>query len=301
MILDSCDLSFQATEIRHRQKKGGQVHSYLLLGAQLSNFLLSSGGGRSGRKGAGLSHQGHQELDVRLWGRARGFGDQAGLVLEDRPPPCGKHNHGCCSCQEAQTSPECKRVPSQAPRFIFQSSPPTASSFPLQSLTSQAPRPAPAQASWQPAKLGQGSQAHLIDEKLRLGERRRHDLPQGLSLGSLLVPGCISQSRPSTLLPRILCRTSGSPLTSLLTNRPAGGKAMPHSSAEPASQRASKPAGHPPALPLPPAPGPTINPMTLASPPVPEPVSSPAPPHPRLDVRKRNKSTSNTLKTCRRG
>lgn len=82
--------------------------------------------------------------------------------------------------------------------------------------------------------------------------------------------------------------------------RPAGGKAMPHSSAEPASQQAGKPAGHPPALP-PAAPGPTINPMTLASPPVPKPVSSPAPPHPRLGVRKRNKSTSNTLKTCRGG
>ena len=110
MILDSCDLRFQATKIRHCQKKGGQVHSYLLLGAQLSNFLLSSGGGRSGMKGAGLSHQGHQELDVRLWGRAGGYGNQAGLVLEDRPPPCGKHSHGCCSCQEAQTSPECKWV-----------------------------------------------------------------------------------------------------------------------------------------------------------------------------------------------
>ena len=68
------------------------------------------GGGGSGRKGAGLSRRGHQELDVRLWGRAGGYGDQAGLVLEDRPPPCGKHSHGRCSRQEAQTSPGCKQV-----------------------------------------------------------------------------------------------------------------------------------------------------------------------------------------------
>ena len=71
MILDFCDLRFQAPEIGHHQKKGGQVHSYLLLEAQLSNFLSSFGGGGSGRKGAGLSHQGHQELDMRLWGRDR--------------------------------------------------------------------------------------------------------------------------------------------------------------------------------------------------------------------------------------
>ena len=92
------------------RRKRGQFHSYLLLGAQLSNFLLSFGGGGSGRKGAGLSPRGHQELDMRLWGRAGGYGDQAGLVLEDRPPLCGKHSQGRCSRQEAQTSPECKQV-----------------------------------------------------------------------------------------------------------------------------------------------------------------------------------------------
>lgn len=148
------------------------------------------------------------------------------------PHPGAQREEGC----QVSAGLPASQVPSQAPRFIFQSSPPTASSFPLQSLTSQAPRPAPAQASWQPAKLGQGSQAHLIDEKLRLGERRRHDLPQGLSLGSLLVSGCISQSRPSTLLPRILCRTSGSPLTSLLTNvstSPPSGVLREHSIPQP--------------------------------------------------------------------
>lgn len=59
---------------------------------------------------------------------------------------------------------------------------------------------------------------------------------------------------------------------------------MPHSSAEPASKRASKPAGHP--LALLPHPGPVTSLMTLASPLVPEPVSLPAPHHPRLGVRK---------------
>ena len=55
---------------------------------------------------------------------------------------------------------------------------------------------------------------------------------------------------------------------------------MPHSSAEPASKRVSKPAGHP--LALPPHPGL----MTLASPPVPGPEPSPVPHHPRLGVLK---------------
>lgn len=57
---------------------------------------------------------------------------------------------------------------------------------------------------------------------------------------------------------------------------------MPHSSAEPASKRVSKPGGHPLTLPL--HPGPITSLMTLASPLVPEPVPSPVPHHPRLGV-----------------
>lgn len=51
MILDFCDLRFQATEIGHHQKKGGQVHSYLLLEAQLSNFYRALGeAGQAGKE-----------------------------------------------------------------------------------------------------------------------------------------------------------------------------------------------------------------------------------------------------------
>lgn len=54
-------------------KKGGQAHSDLLLCAQLTNFLSSFGGGGSGRRGAGLFHQGQQDPDARLWGGRGGL------------------------------------------------------------------------------------------------------------------------------------------------------------------------------------------------------------------------------------
>lgn len=76
-------------------KKGGQAHSYLLLCAQLTNFLSSFGGGESGRRGAGLFHQGQQARTRGCGAGVEGYkpGDTAGLVLEDRPPPRGTHSH----------------------------------------------------------------------------------------------------------------------------------------------------------------------------------------------------------------
>lgn len=66
--------------------------------------------------------------------------------------------------RQVRAGPPASQVPSQAPRFIFLSSPPTASSLPPISLTSQAP-----QASPRPGRLNasqdKASQAHLTDEK----------------------------------------------------------------------------------------------------------------------------------------
>lgn len=184
MILDSCDLRFQAIETGHRQKKEGPSPLLPAAGGPAKQFSIELGGRwvrqeRSWALPSGSPGTGREAVGQGrgLWGSSWSSpGGQATTLWQTQPrtlqpsggPDLARMQAGrwgfvsLCPHPGAQREEGCQvraglpasQVPSQAPRFIFQSSPPTASSFPPQSLTSQAPRPAPAQASWQPASRG---------------------------------------------------------------------------------------------------------------------------------------------------